>query len=106
MCIRDSLAFDAFAPVFNKNAAFIPVQQLVRRSVLVNRPYCDHLVTLRQPPPPFQLLQSLDTLQRVMSRTRRQLESERAFVDAMTRPIPRWPLLERALDMPPEPTDD
>lgn len=100
------LAFDAFAPVFNKNAAFIPVQQLVRRSVLVNRPYCDHLVTLRQPPPPFQLLQSLDTLQRVMSRTRRQLESERAFVDAMTRPIPRWPLLERALDMPPEPTDD
>lgn len=94
------LAFDAFAPVINQNAMFVPIQQLVRRSVLVNRPYCDHLVTLRQPPPPFQLLQSLETLQRVMSRTRKQLESERPFVEAMMRPLPRWAILERALDLP------
>lgn len=90
------LAFDAFAPVVNLNAPFVPIQQLVRRSTLVNRPYCDHLIAYRQPPAPFQLLQSLDTLQRVISRVRNQLKPERPFIERMTKTLPRWGNLERA----------
>jgi predicted acylesterase/phospholipase RssA len=90
------LAFDAFAPVWNRNAPFIPVQQLARRSVLVNRPYCDHLISYKQAPAPFQLLQSLDTLQGVMSRVRNQLKPERPFIERMTKPLQRWANIERA----------
>jgi predicted acylesterase/phospholipase RssA len=90
------LAFDAFAPVLNRNALFLPVQQLARRSTLVNRPYCDHLITYRRPPAPFHLLLSLERLQRVISDTRSQLKSERPFIDLMMRPLPRWGNLQRA----------
>jgi predicted acylesterase/phospholipase RssA len=91
------LAFDAFAPVLNLNAIFYPIQQLVRRSVLLHRPYSDHLITYRQPPTPVSLLQSFDSLQAVIGRTRAQLRSERPFIEAMMRPIPRWGILENRL---------
>ncbi len=88
------LAFDAFAPVVNKNAMFFPVQQLIRRSVNANRPYSDHMIAYRQPPSPVGLLQSFESLQQVIARTRTQLKPERAFIEAMMRPVPRWSILE------------
>jgi predicted acylesterase/phospholipase RssA len=91
------LAFDAFAPVFNRNAVFLPIQQLVRRSVQIDKPYSDHLITYRQPPSPVKLLQSFETLQSVIAKVRNEMKPERAFIEAMTRPLPRWSLLERHL---------
>lgn len=88
------LAFDAFAPVVNLNAPFYPFQQLVRRSVLLNRPYSDHLISYRQPPSPVKLLASFEALQQVIARTRSQLKPERPFIEAMMRPVPRWGILE------------
>lgn len=91
------LAFDAFAPVVNLNAPFYPIQQLVRRSVLLNKPYSDHLISYKQPPSPVKLLASFDALQQVIGRTRAQLKPERAFIEAMMRPVPRWGILENRI---------
>lgn len=91
------LAFDAFAPVINRNAVFLPIQQLVRRSVQIDKPYSDHLITYRQPPSPVKLLQSFETLQTVIAKVRNEMKPERAFIEAMTRPLPRWSLLEHHL---------
>jgi len=88
------LGFDAFAPVLNLNAMFMPVQQLVRRNVAYNKPYSDHLIAYRQPPSPVKLLRTFEVLQQVIARTRAQLEAERPFIEAMMRPIPRWAVLE------------
>ena len=91
------LGFDAFAPVVNRNAVFLPIQQLVRRSVLIDKPYSDHLITYKQPPSPVKLLASFETLQSVIAKVRNQMKPERPFIEAMTRPLPRWALLENHL---------
>ncbi|MFT6398399.1 MAG: putative acylesterase/phospholipase RssA [Bradymonadia bacterium] len=105
-CVRDGelgsrnafvLAFDAFAPVLNRNALFLPVQQWVRRTVQLDKPYSDHLITYKQPPSPVKLLASFETLQSVIAKVRSQMKPERPFIDAMMRPLPRWGLLENHL---------
>ena len=88
------LGFDAFAPVLNTNAIFLPIQQLVRRSVLMQRPWSDHIITYRQPPSPVKLLLSFDTLQQVITRTRTHMRADRPFIELMMRRLPRWSAIE------------
>jgi predicted acylesterase/phospholipase RssA len=84
------LAFDAFAPLVNSNALFLPVQQIARAGVLENRPYSDWHITFRSPPSPVDVLKNVDTLEKTIARVREELEPHRAFIASMMRPIPRW----------------
>lgn len=84
------LSFDAFAPVRNLNAPFIPVQQLIRQNVLEHKRYSDFHLTYHFPPSPVRLLQSFDALQKVVTQTRNQLNPYRSYLALSLRRIPRW----------------
>jgi predicted acylesterase/phospholipase RssA len=95
------LSLDAFAPLLNWNAPFIPVQQFVRASVLAERPYSDWHITYRQPPSPTAVLQSTRSIEAVIARTRRELEPHREFLSLSMRPLPPWERLRS--DFPTDP---
>jgi len=84
---------DVFAPVANRNALFIPMQQIARQGVIAQRPFSDYTKTLRSSPSPIKLAPSLPQLQRITRRTRDELLEDVPFIHAMMTPIPpfeRW----------------
>lgn len=91
------LSFDAFAPLLNLNAPFIPVQQFVRGAVLAERPYSDWHITYRQPPSPTAVLQSTSGLESIIARTRRELEPHRDYLALAMRPLTPWQRLSGEL---------
>jgi hypothetical protein len=90
------LSFDAFAPLVNANAAFIPVQKVIHGQVLEERAYSDYHHTYRTPPPPTRLLLGIDEVERTVARVRRELQPVRAYLAASLRPLPRWAHLREA----------
>lgn len=84
------LTFDAFAPQFNLNAPFYPIQQLIGASNAEHLRYSDHHIAYRSPPSPVKLLQSFDTLRHVIAQTRLQMQPDKPFIELMTRRVPRW----------------
>lgn len=84
------LSFDAFAPQLNLNAPFYPIQQLISANNAEHLRYSDLHVEYKSPPSPVKLLQGYDTIQRVVSNTREQMEDHREYISFMMRPIPRW----------------
>lgn len=87
------LSFDCFAPQFNLNSLFVPVQQIARTNVMEDRPYSDFHITYRNPPTPIQLLKSTESLQSVIASVRSELASERAYLATVLKPLPRWSTL-------------
>jgi len=87
------LAADAFAPLVNRNALFIPAQQLARTNVSANRAYSDHHITYQRPPSPAKVLQSFEGLQEIIARVRVELEPQRPLLSLALSPLPRWDVL-------------
>lgn len=84
------VSFDAMAPLLNTNAPFYVIERLIATTTAQHIPYSDLHMEHRAPPSPIKLLQSYDSLQRVMTRTRDELAPSRAYIQFMMRPIPRW----------------
>jgi len=77
---------DVFAPVANRNALFLPMQQIARANVIANRPYADLTRTLRKVPSPMNLAPSLKQLQRVVQETRVHLAEDRLYLRRALQP--------------------
>lgn len=84
------VSFDAFAPQFNLNAPFYPIQQLISSNNAENIRYSDYHVEYKSPPSPVALLHSYDSLQRVITQTRTQLRNDKPYIAFMMRRVPRW----------------
>lgn len=84
------LSFDPFAPQFNLNAPFIPVQKLVAGSLAAQLPYSDYHIEYKSPPTPVKLLLSYNTMQKVITQTRHQMREDRPYIAFMMRRVPRW----------------
>lgn len=84
------MSFDAMAPLLNTNAPFYPIERLIAATTVQHIPYSDLHMAYRSPPSPMKLLQSYDSLQTVMARTREELAPARNYIQLMMRPIPRW----------------
>lgn len=84
------ISFDAFAPQVNLNAPFYPIQQLISANNAEHLPYSDLHIEYKSPPSPVKLLQSYDTLQKVITNTRDQMKNDRDYLAFMMRRVPRW----------------
>lgn len=92
-------ALDAFAPVANRNAMFIPIQQLARPAVLANRPYSDYTRTLRTVPNPMNLAPGVKHLQRLVHNVGVELERDAPFIRRMMTPVPRFDAFREQLHL-------
>jgi len=84
-------AFDVFAPVpRRRNVVWLPIQQMVRPTVLANRPYADYHKTFREPPSPLQVVvDHYPAVKSIVQEARAELEED-------------VPLLQRAVEtLPP-----
>ena len=84
-------ALDAFAPIANRNAMFIPVQRLARTNVVVNRPYADFLRTLKTVPSPINLAPSFKHLKRLVAKVHDDLRCDADYLRLSMAPIPAYP---------------
>ncbi len=82
--------FDCFAPQLNRNALFYPIQKVAEASLSDNLRYSDLHVRYRHPPSPVGVLQSLDSIEQIVSRTRSDFNDSREHLSAAMRRIPRW----------------
>ena len=80
-------ALDAFAPIANRNAMFIPVQRLARTNVLLNRPYADQLRTLKTVPSPINLAPSFKHLKRLIAKVHDELRVDAGYLRQSMAPI-------------------
>ncbi len=84
------MSFDAMAPQLNLNAPFYPFEKLIAQNVQAHLPYSDFHFAYKSPPSPVKLLQSYQSLQNVIARTRDQLEEHRPYIRLMMSTIPTW----------------
>jgi len=85
-------AFDVFAPVpRTQNVIWIPVQRLVRPSVLAKRPYSDFHKTFREPPSPLQVIvNSYSAIRNIVDSSRDELTEERPIIEKAVEPLPPY----------------
>jgi predicted acylesterase/phospholipase RssA len=85
-------AFDVFAPVpRSSNVIWMPIQQIVRPSVLSNRPYADYHKTFRSPPSPLDLIvEDVSELQAIVQEARHELENDADYIDRALEPLPPY----------------
>ena len=81
---------DPFAPIPNHNALFIPMQRVVRPSVLANRPYSDFTRTVHSSPSPINLAPSYGQLKRIVQRSRKEFIEDAPFIRRMMTPLPPY----------------
>jgi predicted acylesterase/phospholipase RssA len=85
-------AFDVFAPVpRTQNVIWIPVQRLVRPTVLAKRPYSDFHKTYREPPSPLQVIvNSYSAIRDIVDSSREELTEERHLLEKAVEPLPPY----------------
>ncbi len=85
-------AFDVFAPVpRSSNVIWMPIQQIVRPSVLANRPYADYHKTFRSPPSPLNLIvEDVTELQSIVHEARRELEEDADYFERTMESLPPY----------------
>jgi predicted acylesterase/phospholipase RssA len=83
-------ALDAFAPRLNGNVAFLPLQQIAHRAVVLNQRYSDRHTTYLSPPSVHKLALGWSRLRQVIERTREDLEADRWLLEGMRRRLPAF----------------
>lgn len=85
-------AFDVFAPVArSRNVIWLPIQQIVRPTVLSNRPYSDFHKTFRSPPSPLQVVvNSYSEVKSIVRTARDELEEDVAFLRRALEELPPY----------------
>jgi predicted acylesterase/phospholipase RssA len=81
-------ALDPFAPRFNGNVAFVPLQQIAHRAVVLNQRYADRHTSYASPPSPHKLALGWSRLRQVIEQTRADLEADRLLLEGMRRRLP------------------
>lgn len=85
-------AFDVFAPIpRSRNVIWMPIQRIVRPTVLAKRPYSDFHKTFRQPPSPLNVLvNSYSEIRDIVGQAREELESDREFLKRVMETLPEY----------------
>lgn len=85
-------SFDVFAPVArSRNVIWLPIQQIVRPTVLANRPYSDFHKTFMSPPSPLQVVvNSYSEIKSIVRAARQELEEDVAFLKRSLEKLPPY----------------
>jgi len=85
-------AFDVFAPVArSRNVIWLPIQQMVRPTVVANRPYSDYHKTFRAPPSPLQSIVDNDLdMKPIAQAARAELEDDVALLRRALEELPPY----------------
>ncbi len=85
-------SFDVFAPVpRRRNVIWLPIQQMVRPTVLDQRPYSDFHKTFESPPSPLNILvNNYSELQGIVQQSRAELESDIPFLRRALEELPPY----------------
>ena len=81
------LALDSFAPGFNANMLFAPIQHLVQQNVKRDRPYAHQVKAFHDVLSPLNLVPRYDRVVHAVVKGKRSLERDMAFVRTMMTPI-------------------
>ena len=89
-------AFDVFAPVArSRNVIWLPIQQMVRPTVVSNRPYSDFHKTFKSPPSPLQVLvNSYSQIKSMVQAARSELEDDIPFLERALEELPPYGIWE------------
>lgn len=85
-------AFDVFAPVArSRNVIWLPIQQIVRPTVVKNRPYSDYHKTFRAPPSPLQVIvDNYSEVKSIVQAARAELEDDVALLRRALEELPPY----------------
>jgi predicted acylesterase/phospholipase RssA len=85
-------SFDVFAPVARRrNVIWLPIQQMVRQTVLDHRPYSDFHKTFESPPSPLNVLvNNYSELKDIVQQSRAELESDIPFLRRALEQLPPY----------------
>lgn len=81
------LALDCFAPSFNANLLFAPIQHLVQQNVKRDRPYAHFVKAFHDVLSPLNLVPRYEKVVQAVARGKRAMEKDIAFVRKMLEPI-------------------
>ncbi|MFB6373870.1 MAG: patatin-like phospholipase family protein, partial [Bradymonadaceae bacterium] len=83
-------SFDVFAPVArSRNVIWLPIQQMVRPTVVSNRPYSDFHKTFKSPPSPINVLvNSYSQIKSIVQAARAELEEDIPFLRRALEQLP------------------
>ena len=81
------LALDSFAPGFNANMLFAPIQHLVQQNVKRDRPYAHQVKAFHDVLSPLNLVPRYDRVVHSVVKGKRSLERDIPFVRAMMEPV-------------------
>ncbi len=86
------LALDCFAPSFNANLMFAPIQHLVQQNVKRDRPYAHFVKAFHDVLSPLNLLPRYEKVIQATVKGKRAMERDMPFVQKMLEPIrtPAW----------------
>jgi len=89
-------SFDVFAPVTRSgNVIWLPIQQMVRPTVLSNRPYSDYHKTFKAPPSPLNVLvNSYSQIKSIVQAARAELEEDIPFLRRALEQLPPYGIWE------------
>ncbi len=81
------LALDSFAPSFNANVMFAPVQHLVQQNVKRDRPYAHYVKAFHEVLSPLSLVPKYERVVMAVAKGKRAMERDMDFIRRMLEPI-------------------